>query len=213
MTRVLLIRHGESSANKINVFAGHFDADLEPKGLMQAQKTAQYIADNYDIYKIYSSDLKRAFKTGKALSDLTGKEIIPSKALREIYAGKWEGSPYMGLLDIFPEDFNTWLTDIGNATCTGGESVAQLGERVMSFLTAIAKENDGKTIAVTTHATPIRVMQTLVQTGNLSDMKNVPWVSNASVSSFVYDGGKWAIESTSYDEHLGELKNEPPKNV
>ena len=60
-----MVRHGESEANRNEIFAGHFNADLEDKGLLQAQKTAEYIKENYKVDKVYSSDLKRAFKTGK----------------------------------------------------------------------------------------------------------------------------------------------------
>ena len=75
-----------------------------------------------------------------------------------------------------------WLSDIGNAVCSGGESVKELGARVMEALTDIAKKNSGKTVAVATHATPIRAAQTLIEYGDIGYMKDVPWVSNGSVT-------------------------------
>ena len=61
MVKILLIRHGESEGNHYNKFIGHTDVNLQEKGIVQAKKTAQYVADNYEINKIYSSDLKRAY--------------------------------------------------------------------------------------------------------------------------------------------------------
>lgn len=208
-----MIRHGESEANRNKLFAGNLDADLQNNGLKQAQKTAEFIAANYKVDKVYASDLKRAFKTGKCVADLVGVEIIPNKNLREISAGKWEGISFDDLAVNYADDYNVWLTDIGNACCTGGESVKQLGKRIMDELTAIASANDGKTIVIATHATPIRVMQTLVQYGNLDNMKSVSWVTNASVTTFEYENGVWRCVKVSQDAHLSDLKTELPANV
>ena len=47
MTKFLIIRHGQSEANLLDVFAGNFDAPLTERGLCQAQRTAEYIKDNF----------------------------------------------------------------------------------------------------------------------------------------------------------------------
>lgn len=213
MTTLLMIRHGESEANRNKIFAGNLDADLQSNGLKQAQKTAEFIAKNYKVDKVYASDLKRAYKTGKCIADLLGIEIIPNKNLREISAGKWEGISFTDLAVDYADDYNVWLTDIGNACCTGGESVKHLGERVMTELTDIASANNGKTIVIATHATPIRTMQTLVQYGSLENMHSVPWVTNASVTTFEYENGIWRCVKVSEDAHLNEIKTKLPANV
>ncbi len=213
MTTLILVRHGESTANRQRVFAGHYDAELQDRGLEQAKKTAEYLVKNYKIDKVYASDLKRAYVTGKCTADLAGVEIVPDKDLREIRAGKWDGMRFDDIITTYPDDYGVWMNDIGKARATDGESVAELCERVMGRLTEIATENDGKTIVVATHATPIRVTQSTVQTGSLDEMKNIPWVSNASVSVLEYDNGKWEFKSISEDKHLGELSTSLPKSV
>ena len=212
-TTFILVRHGESEANYNGIFAGNFDADLQERGLLQAEKTAEYIFKNYKVDKVYASDLKRAYKTGKCFADMAGVEIVKSSQLREISAGEWDGKKFSDVMKIYEKDYEVWLSDIGNARCTGGESVKELGERVMGELLKIAKENEGKTVLIATHATPIRVTQTLIQNGDLTDMKNIPWVSNASVSVFEYENNVWNILKISEDSHLGELKTTLPKNV
>lgn len=212
MTRLILIRHGESEANNKGYFAGQYDAELMPKGIGQAEKTAEYIVKKYAPDEIYSSDLKRAYSTALPVSKLIGKDVITNKGLREIFAGKWQKMTFDNLEKEFKDEYGVWLSDIGNAHCTGGESVKELGERVMATLTVIAKENPGKTIAVATHATPIRAAQTIIQYGDISNMKNVSWVSNGSVTVFEYDGS-WKCVSVSEDEHLGDDKTVFPANV
>ncbi len=213
MTTLLMVRHGESEANRNNVFAGNFDADLQDRGVEQAEKTAEFIAKNYKVDKIYASDLKRAFKTGKAVADLLSMDIVPDCRLREISAGKWEGMKFDDIAREYPEEYIVWRTDLGNARCPEGESTRELGERILAALTEIAEQNDGKTVVIATHATPVRAMQSHCTYGDFGRMKDVKWVSNASVSEFFFENGKFTCGKISQDEHLSELRTVFAKNV
>lgn len=213
MTRILLIRHGQSTANVKKIFAGNFNSPLSELGMLQAEQTAEYIAENYKVDKIYSSDLERALSVGKAIGDKLHIDVTAQKNLREISAGLWEGCSFEELYERFPSYRDVWLNDIGNATCDGGESVAQLQKRFVSAVTDIAEANYGKTVVITTHATSIRVMQCFCEKKTLDEMKNVPWVSNASVTELEYTGGEFSIVRVGYDAHLGECVSRLPSNV
>ena len=213
MTTLLLIRHGQSEANLTGVFAGNYDAPLVELGFKQAERTADFIAENYKVDAVYASDLIRAFETGKCIAKKLNLEVIPEPGMREIRAGKWEGILFDKIVSEFPEEYAKWMSDVGNSGCPGGETVKMLGERVMTTLESIAKDNDGKTVVVATHATPVRVSQTLIEYGNLDEMKNVPWVSNASVTEISYENGKWGLVKIGQDEHLSDLKTNLPANV
>lgn len=213
MTKIILIRHGESVANSKDIFAGHLDVDLHPNGEAQAKLTAEFIKENFKVDKIYASDLKRAYFTGKALADVLNMEVEKDEAFREIAAGKWDGMVFKDIIHTYREDFSCWLNDIGNAKCTDGESVSHLGKRIMEALTRVAKENEGKTVAVATHATPIRVSYSIIKNGGIEGMKNVPWPSNASVTVYEYDNGSWECTFYSLDKHLKNLVTVLPGNV
>ncbi len=213
MTTLLLVRHGESEANRRDIFAGHLDVDLQNKGLKQAEKTAEYIKENYNISKVYASDLKRAYKTGKCIADFCGVEIIEDKNLREINAGEWDGLTFDELKKMYRTEFEKWCTDIGNAGCNGGETTVELAERILSEITKLAEENDGKTIVIATHATPVRSMQCICEGRALSEMKDIPWASNASVTEIRYDKGVWELVRAGIDEHMAELRTALPENV
>ncbi len=212
MTTFILVRHGLSFANDGHFFAGNIDTPLVETGRKQALKTAQYIIDNYKIDIAYASDLSRAFNTGKCIAQLAGVEIITDKNLREIQAGEWEGVAFDEIKTRFANDYNVWINDIGNARCTGGESVRELYNRVVTTLTKIAEKHDSQTVLIATHATPIRAMQCFVQQGgNIDNMNQIPWVSNASVSTLVYDNGSWHFKTVNFDSHLSDLKTVLPK--
>ena len=210
MTRLLLIRHGQSVANIEKFFAGHIDSPLTQLGMEQARLTAQYIASVYRVNHVYASDLSRAYLTGKSIADQFGMKAVACRELRELYAGLWEGVPYACISDRFPESYNVWLTNIGNAVSDEGESVKQLYDRVVDKILDICRQHPDQTIAVATHATPIRALQCYCEGKTLDEMKNVPWVSNASVSEFYYENNRLVLKSASYDDHLGVLTSVLP---
>ncbi len=213
MTRIMVIRHGQSTANLDEIYVGHTDSELTALGRKQAECTAKYIFENFEVDKVYSSDLRRAYDTGKAVGNKFGLEVIQDKRLREIFGGDWEGEKFSDLAKNYPEEFGIWLNDLGSARCPGGETVLDLQKRVTEALLQIAQENEGKKVVIATHATPVRVIQACSDGKTLADMKNTPWVSNASVSFIKYEEGKFITERAGYDEHLGEIKTELPVNV
>lgn len=213
-TTFLLVRHGESLANKETFFAGQSDVALLESGINQANLSAEFVKLNYKVDKIYSSDLMRAYSTAECFSKVLGVEIIKDKGLREIYAGEWEGKQHGDLPVLFPEEYgNLWLNHIGKVVTPGGESVKELGDRVILALLNIAKENPGKTVLIATHATPIRAAQAIAEYGSVEKMEDVPWASNASVTEICYECGKWTLVRASMDEHLKEFKTSFAGNI
>ena len=83
MTRLILIRHGESIANAKGIRQGQkIDTPLTTLGKIQAKKIAERLKEE-NITKIFSSDLKRAHHTAKEISKKLGKKILLDKKLRE----------------------------------------------------------------------------------------------------------------------------------
>lgn len=213
MTRLILIRHGESEANRNSFFAGQMDVELLKKGEGQAKRAAEYISENYNVKKVYASDLKRAYRTGQIIADTIGVEIIKNQSFREIYAGKWQGESFDNLVEKYADDYSVWLNDIGNSCCTDGESVKELGQRVLKALLKVAEENEGTDIVIATHATPIRVTECVLSGRQLSEMKDVPWVPNASITEVLYETGNLKLGNVGISEYLMDLKTEFAANV
>ena len=195
MTHIYLIRHGESLANAARLFIGHTDMDLTERGHRQAEKTAQYLK-SVPVDAIYASDLCRAYHTALHTADLLGMAAVPDQGLREIYAGEWEGMPFDRLMTQYPHEFaELWRTRIGEARCKGGESIAELAARISAAVERLVRANEGKTVLLFSHATPIRILGTLWQGLPLSEMHTVPWAANASVTHGTFDGTNYRLIS------------------
>ena len=210
MTKFLIIRHGQSTANLEERYAGWYDAPLTELGRKQAAITTDYILKNYHVDAVYSSDLIRAVETVKEIAARANVPLVKEKALREIDGGEWEGKQVEEIAREYPEQAYLWKTDIGKARPTGGESFAELQVRIDSALRKIAAENDGKTVVVASHGGAIRTMQCLFGNVPIEDMRKVPWTPNASVSEVNYENGKYTPVRLGYTGHLGTLITEIP---
>lgn len=213
MTKFLCIRHGESQANLDGIFVGHTDSPLTQLGIKQATLTAEYIATNYTVDQVYASDLQRAFITGKVIADRCNVPIIKESALREINAGSWEGVAFDDLEELYPDSYKLWMTNVGLSRCDEGESMIELQKRVVKTIRRIGDTHPGSVIVIASHASTLRAFQTYCEGKSPEEMKEVTYVSNASVTEIDYDGKDFHIVSVSYDKQLGQLKTTLPKNV
>ena len=206
MTKIIMVRHGQSEANEQSRFAGHSDFDLTELGRKQARLAAEYLFGRERVDVIYSSDLKRAHNTAEPFAALYGLPINDTEGLREMYAGKWEGQRVADLIEIYPEDMKTWRDDFSNARCTGGEAVAELYARMVPAVCEIAEKNLGKTVLMTTHATPIRAIECYSRGWGAERMADVPFVRNSAICIFEYGETDKSIKAIKTDivEHLDE---------
>ena len=224
MTRIILVRHGLSKANEEKVFAGIYNTPLSETGHKQAGAVADYLKANEKVDKVFSSDLDRVCDTVKPTADAFSLEVIRDKGLREINGGYWECLPFDDLATHFKDDFYTWIHDTKNARPTGGESVREVYDRIVAHVLKLAEENDGKTIVLGTHWTPIRALLAFVLTGSADGFGTAepvvasavpdgaeekaflnPEVKNASIHVLAYENGKLTPVQLSIDAHLDAL--------
>ena len=205
-TVIYLVRHGESLGNAKREFLGHTDKSMSDLGVMQAARTAEFLAYN-DIDVIYSSDLKRAYETAQPHAALRGLDIISSKGLREIFAGKWEGMRVEDIISKYPVEFlDQWRDNFGMSTPVGGESVQELGHRIYENIHKIAKANEGKSILIASHAAAIRSFWAIITGTPYEKLAQAfPFPTNASVSVVYFDDDTLLPGEYSHDAHLTGL--------
>ncbi len=129
MTRVLLIRHGQSEWNADGRWQGQADPPLTDLGRHQAQHAARNLGA---VDAIVASDLQRASETALIISnDLGVGPLVLDPGLRERDAGEWSGltraeidSDWPGYLDPTPT-----ISDGSFETGPGGGAAAGTAER------------------------------------------------------------------------------------
>ena len=211
-TLLYVIRHGQSVGNRDSFFLGHTDGALTELGRAQARLAGEYLRSlGIRPDAVYASSLSRAYET----ASLAYEELTPISCdgLREVYAGLWEGLPYEEIEKRYNEDYNVWYTDLGSAKPTGGEAVADLSRRVLDAVFDIAAENEGKTVLIGTHATPVRLLEAYARGLSISEAHTVPWAANASLSAYLCEGKRITPIFYSFDAYIGNISTTVAKNI
>ncbi len=95
MKRLILVRHGESEWNKLNLFTGWTDVDLSPLGVEEAKKAGKTLLENgYHPQFCYTSYLKRAIKTLNYMldeMDMDWLQVVKDWRLNEKHYGEIQG--------------------------------------------------------------------------------------------------------------------------
>ena len=146
--KIYFVRHGETDMNARNMFYGWYDADINEKGIAQAEELRAAF-ETIHIDANYSSDLKRAYHTAEIIAN--GREIQPVPEIRELYYGDWENRTWEEMSEADLEEWHGWLTDWVDRRMPNGEAFMEFYDRVTRGLEQIIKENKGKHVLIVSH--------------------------------------------------------------
>jgi alpha-ribazole phosphatase len=157
LSRILLVRHGETELQSSLRYWGKTDVSLQATGLSQARKLCQRLATE-KIDCIYSSELKRAYDTACIVANNHNLGVTICPELKEIDFGKLEGFNFAEIQTQFPEVVRMWNNRSPSLAYPGGESLTELESRVARFKTRLADHQAGDTILVVAHAGVLRTL-------------------------------------------------------
>ena len=151
-TRLLLIRHGETTFTAEKRYSGRGDVPLTPAGRAQAEAVARR-AVALGAQAAVTSPLSRCVDTG----GLIGVPLKKEMDLIECDFGAWEGMTFAEVRAQFPRELREWLASTSVAP-PGGESFQHVAKRVRTALARIRQEFEGQTVAVVSHVSPIKLL-------------------------------------------------------
>jgi broad specificity phosphatase PhoE len=152
ITRILLVRHGATDWNTYKRAQGHADIDLNEEGRLQALRSANDLK-TYEIQAVYSSDLRRAVDTARAIAANHDLEVKIDPDLREIDQGEWEGLTVEEIRDRWPE---LWGPARHYNPRPGGETPEQVRRRALKALQRIVDDHPQGTVVIVSHGGTIR---------------------------------------------------------
>ena len=155
MTKLYLVRHGETKWNKVSKIQGRTDIELSAEGIKQAHLLAKRLADE-DINFVYSSSLKRALITAEIATGHRRCGIIKSEKYGEIGLGPWEGMTINEIQEKYSEHFRVYREDPANFKLPGAETFMDLTERTYNAIMEIVSKHNGRNILVVSHGTAIK---------------------------------------------------------
>jgi phosphoserine phosphatase len=154
MTRLIVIRHGETNWNVEGRYQGQADPRLNQRGLKQACALVDDLR-GVGLNVLYSSPLQRASQTALTLALELGVDLRHDRRLMEINQGEWEGRRRSRLEQLYPGLLKKWEADPWSVSPPGGETVSQVQARIHAALDDILAMYAGRCIGLVTHRVPI----------------------------------------------------------
>jgi len=152
---LLIIRHGESEADLLDVHEGRADFPLTERGHLQAESMAVHVSNQFTVSKIYTSPLKRAAQTAQHLAGKVNCRISINDELMEFNNGLLAGLSRKVAAEKFPE-----IGDLPiDRAVYGQETKLDFRKRAdIALETIIADAESNDVIAVITHGGMINQM-------------------------------------------------------
>ena len=156
-TRLLLIRHGATTASAEDRFAGAIDVELSDEGRAQARSLGERLAGT-ELTAIYASPLSRTVETARLVGAPRELEPRLEDGLREIGHGHWEGLRRQEVEERFRDEYAAWEADPFTFAPAGGETGLAVMARALPVIRAIVLGHPDATVAVVSHKATIRLL-------------------------------------------------------
>lgn len=200
-TRLFLIRHGETLANREFRYIGSRDDALSPVGEVQATQLASALT-TLPIAAVYSSPLQRAYRTAEAIAAPHHLAVQVTPELRECNFGTWEGLSRAEVLDQDAARLHAWERDATIAP-PGGESFAAMQQRVRTFVEQLTEQHPDQALVLVSHVGPIKVLLAAAIDAPLSASFRL-FLDPATISVVDWQpGGRTLVRLVNSHAHLG----------
>lgn len=202
VTRLIVVRHGETEGNVSRVWHGAMDAPLTARGMAQAEATAAYLAQLHRVHPIdhlFVSPLPRTQSTAHKIAAAIGLPPVIMDGLREFSIGDWEGRAFQDLRET--EDlWGKWSFD-PEFTPPNGESILSFGRRVSAVFQALVTRYPNQTLLAVTHGGVIASLLASSIGQSPADWRRFD-PDNCAVSILEWDGAQWTSLQINSIEHL-----------
>jgi probable phosphoglycerate mutase len=204
VTRIILVRHGQTEWNRVERFRGRADVPLNQTGIAQAEATARRLARQPKPAAVYSSPLSRAAVTAGKIARPHGLTVQPHGGLIDIDYGQWQGLTPRQVAERWPEQLNAWYNAPQSERIPSGETLRVVRERGMSTVQELVRQHADSTIVLVAHT----VMNRLILLGVLGLGDDRFWrlgQEPCAINRFSVQDGEFALLGLNDTGHLEEL--------
>lgn len=171
MLELIVVRHGETIENIKGICQGQTHGTLSENGVRQNKILAKELS-GFQIHKIYSSPLKRAFETAKEIHQYHKVELELKENLAEFYLGDLQG-------EKFPKNFD--ITNLSEEK----ESIELVRNRLLVLLKDVYIQHQNETILFVSHGLTLKVLTSILQNIPFEIINKMDHLKNSTYKKFV----------------------------
>jgi probable phosphoglycerate mutase len=206
MTRLCLVRHGETDWNAGKRIQGHLDIPLSVMGHAQARAAGNALKDE-GFAAIYSSDLTRARQTAEATAHLARIPLQLDPGFRERHYGIFQGLTYTEWEARHPDAYARHKARDPRFAPDGGEGLQAFAARLVRTFTAIVRRHAGESVAIFTHGGVLDIVYRHA-TGMPLAAPRTFTIPNCGINWIEVASDRWTILSWADRAHLDTTRDE-----
>ncbi len=200
ITRLLLLRHGETAWNQDARIQGHTDIELNTTGHWQARRLAAALADD-PPQRVYASDLQRAQATALPMAQSFALPLLLDPGLRERCFGAFEGQRFVDIERVDPTAARRWRDRDLDFEPEGGESLRRFHARAVAAVRSLCARHPGECIAIVSHGGVLDCVYREATRTALDAPRN--WsIHNACINRLWHGEGGFTLQVWGADQHL-----------
>lgn len=162
MSKLFLVRHGKSEWNKLGLWTGWTDVNLDEEGIEEARAVGEFLKEE-DIHKVYTSELKRTHQTFEVIKKTSLKHHlshIPHKALNERHYGIHTGKNKWQIKEEVGEEEFKKIRRGWDVAIPEGETLKDVHARVVPYYEENIKKDleRGENVLIVAHGNTIRAL-------------------------------------------------------
>ncbi len=207
MSRVYLVRHGQTAWNVGEIFRGRADIPLDETGRQEVHLAGEALKHE-TLHAIYSSPLSRSMETAENIAKFHSISVIALDDIIDISYGEWEGLANAEVQQKNPELHALWLSEPHKVKFPGGESLAEVRSRTTTALEKLLVKHEDENFVLVAHRVPNKVICCALLGLDNSHFWRIQQ-DTASTNLFTYKNGQWIISFLNDTSYLKSLEKQP----
>jgi len=204
LTRIILIRHGETLWDIEKRTIGHLDVPLSELGKKQSIAIAERLK-NIPFTHLYSSDLGRAIETAEYIAKICNVDIKIDVDLREININKVDACvQFNPIRNASTTTYQNKIKQPLDCITPNSETHRQRQDRIINVMNSLAHIHANETIVIISHSSVLKGFLEFV-IGIKSNCENQFSNKNTAYNSFIKETGTWSLETWGELDHLQYL--------
>ena len=200
MTRIILVRHGQTPWNKDKIFRGSRDIPLNDQGREEARLAGEWLKGE-TIHAAYCSPLSRARDTGEAIARHHGLKVADLPGLTDLCYGDWEGLPLTEVKVKYADLYRQWETAPHTVRFPRGETLDEVKARALAAVVEVLDRHPGQTVLLAAH----RAVNKVIIAACIGLDNSHFWrlgQDTTAINRFAWTGDTWQIMGLNDTCHL-----------
>ena len=201
MTRIILVRHGQTAWNREERFRGHADIPLDETGFAQAEAVAKRVAMQWKPDVIYAGPLSRTIQTAEPTARYFNLPVQIEPGLIDVDCGEWQSLTPEEASQRWPTEFDAYLHSPIVFQFPGGESLEHARLRAIRRVTELANVHYGRTIMLVSHTALNRLILLSVLEMDASGFWKIRQ-DTCAINSFELENERFVLDLLNETSHL-----------